>query len=74
MRLIFDLDVNRLTEGNSQNQALKSSNVEVKFLTLAHHFSLIFLCFYVYVYVLNALIYFFSLGLFHVCIRSIIGC
>ena len=40
--LIFDLVVNRLTEGNGQNQALDNSSVEVKFLTLALCFSLLF--------------------------------
>ena len=44
----------RLTEGNGQNQALESSYAEVKFLTLALHFSLIFLfyaCFNICLYV-----------------------
>ena len=36
--------VNRLTEGNSQNQALKSSSIEVKFLTLGSSISFDFLC------------------------------
>ena len=45
----FELVVTRLTKENGQNQALKSSRVEVKFLTLTLHFSLIFfvsLCLY----------------------------
>ena len=35
----FSLVVTKLTEGNSQNQALKNSFVEVKVLSLAFHFS-----------------------------------
>ena len=64
----------RLTEGNSQNQALKSFSVEVKFLTLALRFCLIFfvsLCF-ICVYVL--IICLFSLDLLYVCILSMLGC
>ena len=40
--------MNRLTKGNSQNQALKSSSVEVKVLSLAVHLSLFaVVCMYV---------------------------
>ena len=66
--------VNRLTKGNSQNQALESSNVEVKFLTLALCFSLLFLWSCLYMYILIAWIYLFSLGLFHVYAWSMLGC
>lgn len=48
MLTYFDLVVNRLTEGNSPNQALKSLCVEVNVLTLTLHFSLfccLFICF-----------------------------
>ena len=54
-----------LIKGSSQNQALESSSVEVKFLTLALHFSLllyVFICVYVFVICL------FSLGLLCVCV------
>ena len=66
--------MNKLTEGNSQSQALESPSVEVKFLTLALYFYLLFLCFYDYIYVLNALICLFSLGLPRVDVRSMISC
>ena len=64
----------RLTEGDGQNQALESSSVEVKFLTLALHFPLLFFCFCVYICVLFALICLFSLGLLCVCVLSMLGC
>ena len=60
--------MNRLIKENGQNQALKSSNVEVKVLILALHFSL-FLC--LYIYVLTCLV---SFGLLSVYVRSMLGC
>ena len=66
--------MNRLIEGNGQNQALKITNVEVKFVTLALCFPLCFLCFYVHICVLIALICLFSLGLLYVCILSMFSC
>ena len=63
--------MNRLTEENGQNQALKNSSVEVKILSLALRFSLHFFVFMVCLY---ALIYLFSLGLRSVSIRSMLGC
>ena len=38
----------RLTGGNGQNQALKSSSIEVKFLTLALRFSLFLYVLYLF--------------------------
>ena len=66
----------KLIERNGQNQALKSSSVEVKFLTLALCFFLTFLCFFVYIYVCVYvfIICLFSLALFCVCVISILGC
>ena len=47
----------RLTEGNSQNQALESSCVEVKVLSLALYFSLFFSLFLYVVYMFICLYY-----------------
>ena len=71
MLTYFDLVMNRLTEGNGQNQALKNSSVEVKVLTLALHFSLFFYCLYIR---FNVFTYMFSLGLHSVYVRNILGC
>ena len=64
----------RLIEGKGKNQALKSSSVEVKFLTLALLFSLFFFRSCVYICVLLSLICLFSLGLLCVVILSMLGC
>ena len=64
----FDLDVNRLTKGNGQNQVLKSSSIEVKVLTLAFYFSLFF-CVYLYAHVFITCL--FSLGLLCSCYRHV---
>ena len=67
MLTLVDLVVNRLTGGNDQNQALKSSSVEVKVLTLAFHFSL-FSCAYICVNVF--ITYLYSLGFFCSCYKA----
>ena len=64
----------RLTEGNGQNQALKSSSVEVKFLTLALRFSLFLVVSLCCIYVYTFIICLFSLGLLFVCVLSMLGC